>query len=200
MRIGLDFDNTIVSYDTLFHKVAREQGHIPEGVPVNKNAVRDYLRAQGVEPVWTAMQGYVYGARMNEAAAYPDAIATIEALGKAGHELFIISHKTRTPYAGPAYDLHASARGWIATHLNDANGQALIPAERITFHESKDQKIARIGALQCDVFLDDLPEILLHPQFSPSTRRYLFAAEPKQDAAWTHAPSWRDFHRLLSNP
>ena len=29
MRIGIDFDNTIVSYDTLFHKVAVEQGAVP---------------------------------------------------------------------------------------------------------------------------------------------------------------------------
>ena len=32
MRIGIDFDNTIVSYDALFHKVAREQGVIVRGI------------------------------------------------------------------------------------------------------------------------------------------------------------------------
>lgn len=194
MRIGLDFDNTIVSYDTLFHKVAREQGHIPEEVAVNKNAVRDYLRAQGCEPVWTEMQGYVYGARMNEAAAYPDAIAVIEALSNAGHELAIISHKTKKPYEGPAYDLHAAARGWIETHLINAKGEALIPAERIFFLETKPEKIAKIAELECEVFLDDLPEILLHEGFPDATRRFLFSPSPQSHASWTHVPDWEQFH------
>ena len=44
MRIGLDFDNTIVSYDALFHRVAREQDVVPANTPVNKIAVRDHLR------------------------------------------------------------------------------------------------------------------------------------------------------------
>jgi len=198
MRIGLDFDNTIVSYDTLFHKVAREQGHIPDSVPMNKNAVRDHLRAQGIEPVWTAMQGYVYGARMNEAAAYEGAIATIEALGKAGHELFIISHKTRRPYEGPPYDLHEAARGWIATHLNDAQGKPLIAPEHAYFHETKQEKIERIGELKCDVFLDDLPEILLHEGFPTNTRRYLFSAAPNPHASWEVVPHWQAFANALS--
>ena len=41
MRIGLDFDNTIVTYDSLFHKVATEQGLVPASLPVSKLAVRD---------------------------------------------------------------------------------------------------------------------------------------------------------------
>lgn len=197
MKIGFDFDNTIVSYDSLFHKVAREQGHIPDSVAVNKNAVRDYLRSIGKEPVWTEMQGYVYGARMNEAAAYPDAIAVIEALGKAGHELAIISHKTKKPFEGPAYDLHEAARGWIDTHLNDASGQPLIPPERVFFNETKPEKIARIAQLQCDVFIDDLPEILLHEGFPESTRRYLFSAQPQAHPQWTQVADWRQFHKHL---
>jgi len=44
VRIGIDFDNTIVSYDTLFHRVALERGLIPISVPANKISVREYLR------------------------------------------------------------------------------------------------------------------------------------------------------------
>ena len=33
VRIGIDFDNTIVSYDVLFYKVALEQGVIPSNWP-----------------------------------------------------------------------------------------------------------------------------------------------------------------------
>ena len=45
MLIGLDFDNTIVSYDALFYKVAIEQKVVPASLPVNKVAVRDHLRS-----------------------------------------------------------------------------------------------------------------------------------------------------------
>ena len=48
-RIGIDFDNTIVCYDDVFHEVAREQGLIPNDLPANKGAVRDHLRAIGRE-------------------------------------------------------------------------------------------------------------------------------------------------------
>ena len=71
MRIGIDFDNTIVSYDALFYKVAVNKGLVPSDLPKSKLAVRDYLRKINNEPVWTELQGYVYGARMGDAAAYP---------------------------------------------------------------------------------------------------------------------------------
>src|SRR5262245_43078397 len=45
MLIGVDFDNTIVSYDALFHRIATERDLIPADLPVNKTAVRDHLRA-----------------------------------------------------------------------------------------------------------------------------------------------------------
>ena len=65
MRIGIDFDNTIVCYDDVFHKAASLQGLIPEGLPSSKNSVRDYLRKIGKEENWTRLQGTVYGSRMD---------------------------------------------------------------------------------------------------------------------------------------
>src|SRR3990167_963346 len=117
MLIGFDFDNTIVNYNRLFHKVALEQGVIDSTVPVNKLAVRDYLRKNNQEDIWTAMQGYVYGARMDEADAYPDVIQVMERLKQAGHSLVVVSHKTRYTYLGEQHDLHAAARKWIEKDL-----------------------------------------------------------------------------------
>lgn len=176
MRIGLDFDNTIVSYDSLFHKVASEQNLIPIETPVNKLAVRDHLRKIGQENRWTEMQGYVYGARMDEAAAYTGLIEFIYQASSAGHTLSIMSHKTLHPFLGPQYDLHASARGWIERHLLWQD-QPLIPAAQIYFELTKTEKIARIAAENCDVFIDDLPEILLADGFPAHTERLLFDPE-----------------------
>ncbi len=176
MRIGFDFDNTIVSYDALFHKVAIEQGVIDETVPVNKIAVRDYLRSIDRENSWTEMQGYVYGARMREAQCYPHVLDVMRQMKQAGHELAIISHKTKYPYLGQQYNLHDAAHLWIEEYLVDEIG-ALIPVEQIFFEITKENKLNRISQWQCDVFIDDLPEILLSQHFPKKTQRYLFDPE-----------------------
>lgn len=176
MRIGLDFDNTIVSYDALFHKVACEKSLLNDDVPVNKLAVRDYLRESNREALWTEMQGYVYGARMKEAAAYPAVIPFLQRMRAAGHTLAIMSHKTKHPYVGQAYDLHQAAREWIQHHLMQ-NNEMIIPPANVFFELTKEEKIARIRDFRCDVFIDDLPEILLAKTFPLKTRRILFDPE-----------------------
>ena len=173
MLIGIDFDNTIVRYDALFHRVALEQQLIPATLAVSKIAVRDHLRAAGVEDRWTAMQGYVYGARMDEAAAYPDVHQFMRWARDCGIELAIISHKTKAPFVGPQYDLHAAASSWVSNHLKDEHG-ALINADSVYFELTKDDKLDRVNSLNCTVFIDDLPEILLAPGFPSTTRPILF--------------------------
>jgi hypothetical protein len=182
MRIGIDFDNTIVSYDALFHKVAREQGLVPPETPLNKVAVRDHLRAAGQEDRWTEMQGYVYGVRMVEALAYEGAIDFIRLVTGAGHTVAIVSHKTLHPFLGPRYDLHAAARGWIERHLM-CDGKPVLAGNDVFFELTKPDKLARIASLGCDVFIDDLPEILLAADFPPGTARLLFDPENHHSSA-----------------
>ena len=201
MRIGFDFDNTIVNYNQIFHKVASEQGLIDECIPVNKLAVRDYLRSVDKEDIWTTMQGYVYGARMAEACMYADVVDSMLRLKNAGHTLYIISHKTRHPYQGPQYDLHSAAQAWIAQQLCH-QGLPLIANEHIFFELTKEEKIARIEHLACDVFIDDLPEILLAQTFPRHTQAFLF--DPDQHHMALNIPhinvvsSWRSFESTLS--
>jgi hypothetical protein len=165
VRIGIDFDNTLVRYDTLFHTVAVEQSLVPPSLPKSKLAVRDYLRAQGQEDRWTEMQGYVYGARMAEAEAYPGALDFLRWARAEGIELWVVSHKTRQPFRGPAYDLHAAAQDWVERYL---------PGLRVFFELTKKAKLARIAALRLDCFIDDLPELLLAEGFPGATARVLF--------------------------
>jgi FMN phosphatase YigB (HAD superfamily) len=200
MRIGFDFDNTIVSYDALFHKVALEQGVVDQQVPVSKLAVRDHLRATNQEDIWTEMQGYVYGARMTEAEAYPSVFKVMRNLKNAGHTLAIVSHKTKHPYLGRKYDLHASARQWIDRYLC-VDGVPLIANENIFFEVTKEDKISKISEYGCDVFIDDLPEILLATNFPVQTQRFLF--DPEQHHSENELPnirivsSWKTFESCV---
>lgn len=191
MRFGIDFDNTIACYEGAFHAAALERGLIPADLPRGKVDVRNYLNGAGLAEAFTELQGYLYGARMDLVSVYPGFQAFLaEALAQR-HELFIVSHKTRRPIAGPAYDLHEAALGFL--HAQGIT-QRLAPGSQIFFEETKEAKIARAAALDVDVFVDDLPEILAMPGFPVKTRAILFDPE-------SHYPDgeWRghrfDVHR-----
>lgn len=174
MHLGVDFDNTIVCYDALFHKVAREQNLIPADVPVNKSDVRNYLRRADNEAAWTEMQGYVYGGRMSEAAPYPGVIEFFQACRSAGIATSIVSHKTRHPFLGEAYDLHAAANAWLAQQGFFDAGRIGLPRERVFFELTKAAKLERIRSSGCTHFIDDLPEFLGEPDFPAAVQRILF--------------------------
>ena len=199
MRIGIDFDNTIVSYDALFHRVALEQKVIPATLPATKLAVRDHLRDCGREPVWTEMQGYVYGARMDEAAMYSGVREFFAWTRERGIETAIVSHKTRHPFIGPQYDLHNAAREWVEHNL--VNGKdRLIEPDRVYFELTKEEKIRRIDTLSCDCFIDDLPEIFLARGFPAQTRRFLFDPDkvhPDMNGIQS-AQSWNEFKDAIA--
>lgn len=206
MIIGVDFDNTIVSYDTLFHRLATERGLIDAAVLVTKNAVRDHLRRTGREPRWTALQGEVYGARLTEADPFPGVLEFFRACRTAGISLRIISHKTRYPFAGERHDLHDAARSWLRQQgFFAADGIGLAESE-VHFELTKAEKLARIAACGCDLFIDDLPEILTDPAFPLTVERLLFApAGADEIAGVTVARSWAELgtlplrHRVASH-
>jgi hypothetical protein len=170
MRVGVDFDNTIVRYDDVFRRVAAEQDLIPPTLRPGKQAVRDYLRAQGKEEDWIRLQGAVYGPGMTHATPFEGVFESFAALKAAGAEVFVISHRTRYPFRGPQHDLHAAANDWLRTtgHVGD------LDRDRIFFETTKEAKLARIRACACTHFIDDLPEFLTLADFPPGVERILF--------------------------
>ncbi len=199
MLVGLDFDNTIVCYDRLFHRLAVEQGLIPPTVPATKGAVRDHIRATGREPEWTAMQGVGYGPRISDAEPFPGVKDFLRACRGAGVEVVVVSHKTKHPYLGPEYDLHAAAHAFLTTHgFYEASDTGLSPY-RVCLELTKQAKLDRIGALGCDVFVDDLPEFLGEPSFPAGPRKVLFdPADANADRAdYTRVTSWAAVRALV---
>lgn len=172
MRIGIDFDNTIACYDGVFHKAALERGLIPADLGASKNAVRDFLNGSGRKDDFTELQGYVYGARMDLVAPYAGFDAFLKAADAAGHELFIVSHKTKTPMIGPAYDMHQAARGFL--EARGFIGDKGVRGENAFFELTKEEKVARAASLGVEVFIDDLPEILSMTGFPAGMRGILF--------------------------
>ena len=95
--LGLDFDNTLVSYDELFHQLAAEKQLIKEEFPRNKLKIRDYLRSKGKDEEFTLLQGEVYGLRILEAKPADGAISALKEIHKRNIPMILISHKTRPP-------------------------------------------------------------------------------------------------------
>lgn len=200
MHLGLDFDNTIVSYDRLFHRCALERGLIPAYLPANKGAVRAHLWAQpdGNTP-WTELQGVVYGSRMAEAEPFDGVLEVLRYCRQEGVRCSIISHKDEFPALGPRVNLRTAALRWMEQHrFFDPNDLGLA-REAVVFEGSRDGKIARIREFRCTHFLDDLVEVLRHRDFPPTTARWLFdptgLAEPEHGVRIF--ATWADVRRAI---
>jgi len=201
MLIGLDFDNTIVCYDEAIVTLAEELIELPPAVPRNKLGLRDYLRGEGREPEWTAFQGELYGPGMRRAKPFHGAIGAMKELSAAGHQLVIVSQRSLHPYAGVQHDLHVAARQWVAQWLQT---QGLFADNAVHFLETRDAKIATIAHLECQVFVDDLPEVLEAPGFPARTRPILFASANDSVSGinegrleWWTLKTWLDLPRLI---
>ncbi len=172
--IGIDFDNTIVCYDEVFHLVACEKKIIPHTLDKNKECVRNYLRQEGRESEWTELQGYVYGTRMRDASAYPGVIDFLKCAIAKGVLLYIISHKTLYPYRGPQYNLHNAAYDWLEyNNIFNENHVGLKP-EFVFFEQAIEDKLKKINNKQCSYFIDDLPELFSRTDFPNNAKKILF--------------------------
>lgn len=199
MLIGLDFDNTIVRYDRLFHRLAVERELIPQGLTQSKHAVRDFLRSIGREEEWTELQGIAYGPRIVEAEPFPGVKSFLSRCREVGVQIAIISHKTRHPYRGDSHDLHAAAHAFLEAHGFYQSGETGMTPERVFLELSLPAKLARVESLGCNAFVDDLPEVLLEPSFPRGVRRILFdpAAAYPNESRYERVETWNDCAELL---
>lgn len=199
MLVGLDFDNTIVCYDRLFHRLARERGLLPDYVPATKGAVRDHLRSIGREDDWTEMQGIGYGPRIADAEPFPGVKQFLAACRRSGIRVVIISHKTKHPYLGAKHDLHAAAHTFLTAHGFYHTDDTGLSPESVYLELTKQAKLDRIGSLGCDVFVDDLPEFLGEPSFPTKPRKLLFdpAGVNPDRPDYVRVPGWAEVTGLV---
>jgi len=201
LRIGVDFDNTIICYDEIFHKVAIENKLIPLELPPNKGYIRNYLREKGNEDEWTKMQGYVYGIRLKDAKPFPGVIDFFLYCKQKNIFVYIVSHKTLYPYMGPKYDLHKAAYEWLKIQGFYDSRKIGLSDENIFLEITKSEKIKRINELKCTHFIDDLPEFLGETNFPEFTNRILFDPNnqhPKK-SVYQRMTSWEEIKYNLIN-
>ena len=95
VRIGLDFDNTLVRYDQVFAMESKKLGVMPSSWSGSKQELRDDLQSRpDGERLWQALQGRVYGSCMEHAVMFPGVAPFLMRSRQRGDDLFIVSHKT----------------------------------------------------------------------------------------------------------
>jgi len=194
MIIGIDFDNTIVSYDSVIYQTALEKKLISESTDKNKQSVKKEIIKNFSENEWTFLQGYIYGKAMINAKMFDGVERFLKEMLTNGHKLYIISHKTKFPYMGPKYDLHKSATNWIKENITSKN---LIT--NYFFLETKKEKIEKINSLKCDYFIDDLEEILLDSNLKKDINKILFThnKSEKEFTQFIQASSWHEIREFF---
>ena len=175
LRIGIDFDNTIVDYRPVFLPAAHALGLLDTAFgDADKTAIRDRLRAQpGGEDRWQLLQAHVYGVAIDMAPAYAGLERFIAGARARGAQLAIVSHKSRFAAAAPAgADLQVAAHDWLlARGIVGAQGVA---ADAVYFEQTRAAKLERVRALGLTHFIDDLADVLEDAAFPPATRAIRF--------------------------
>lgn len=175
-RIGLDFDNTIACYDSVFTHVAHDMGLISESADLTKAEVKrlihlDYLG----DTNWQKLQGQIYGKFMYRASVFAGFPEFLSLARLKGHEVFIVSHKS--PYGHfdvNKVPLREEAMKWLIANKFVGADPLMVPEENVFFETTREEKIERINSINCTHFVDDLQEVFDEKSFPVSVSKYLF--------------------------
>jgi hypothetical protein len=195
--IGLDLDNTIISYRQLFAEAAITSGLIAPGFVGDKLSLRQAVRAlPDGERRWTELQAEVYGTRIMAAPMMPGALDFVRRAVASSIPVAIVSHKTKRPASDPSgIDLRAAALAWL-DHQGFIAENAL-RIEAIFFETTRAEKIARIRALDCTAFVDDLIEVFEDADFPPDVDRLLIAQDGADPGDYRIVRSWQQVEDVL---
>lgn len=184
MRIGIDFDNSLACYDSVFVRLAQEWSvsGVPEGK--SKQEIRQLVRrVPDGELLWQRMQGKAYGLCMREAKLFPGVDGFLRRCAATpGIQVFVISHKTEFGHFDETRtSLRDAARQWMHTQGFFDPAKYAIPEQHIFFESTQQEKVARIASLGCNIFIDDLAELFAVPGFPPAIKKILFSADKPID-------------------
>jgi hypothetical protein len=174
MRIGLDLDHTIISYNDSY-KYILETLKI-ETECLTKAEIKKFFEKPNRSGVsWLDFQQCLYTLGLKKALPQPGVLDILSKARHLEHELFIVSHKTNThfPLNDKLLNLREEAMRWL---LITRIYPELVNKEDIYFVNDGTEKLTKIKDLSLDVFIDDLPEIIFSRDFPARTIGYLFGS------------------------
>jgi hypothetical protein len=202
LRIGVDFDNTIIAYDHVFCTVGKRCGLLDPDFLGHKQAVRDAIRLSPAgELGWQRLQGHVYGKGLADATVVPGFEDFLRRCGRERCGVVVVSHKTEYGHFDPdRINLRTTARDWMAAKGLFVGEHAISPTD-VYFESTRAEKVERIAALGLTHFIDDLEEVLTDPGFPPRIKRILLAqTKHDTDAPYVSCPTWQAVEELVFGP
>jgi len=198
-RIGIDFDNTIISYDAVFLSAAVARGLVARDFTGTKRAVRDAIRLlPDGENSWQRLQGHVYGQGIAGATMFEGLEAFLRRCRRDGHSVVIVSHKTEYGHFDPArVNLREAALGWMRDRGFFAEDGFAIRRADIYFEAKRAEKLKRIRALKLTFFIDDLREVLEDPDFPAGVERILFSRDTDEPLPYPAFARWSEIEGAL---
>lgn len=201
--IGLDLDNTIVSYDKLLNKIALECGLISKNSGKSKKYIRDNIRKlPDGEVKWQELQAIVYGPRMKEAELIKGVDNFLKLCKKNKTKVYIISHKTKfANYDKTRTNLRTAAFDWMERNKFFKEEGFSLSRKNIYFESSRADKIRRIGQMGCTHFIDDLEETFIESSFPKEIEKILY--DPHNEHLHLHSVRvfriWDDINEYFFN-
>ena len=190
--LGIDLDNTIISYDNLFLKHACRLGLFPSGKQASKVEVRDYIRRETGDIEWQKLQGKAYGEWISDAQIMKGFFSFIADVKKMPNlKIVIISHKTQFGlHDEKKIDIRKAALKWMSDNHFFENASPL-KKQSIFFENTLEEKLARIEEQKCDYFIDDLPEVLNHEAFPLNVDKIYFSETGSGDSGLRCITNWQ---------
>jgi hypothetical protein len=200
--IGIDFDNTIASYDELMHRLAVRWGWVAGDMSKSKKLIRDALRAlpEG-EAKWRHLQTQCYGPGMCDARPMDGVKDFIAACKARRVPVWIVSHKTEfANFGDPTVNLRSAALEWMGQEGFFSSERFGIPREQVMFEETRERKIERIRGLGITHFIDDLEETFLEESFPREVSQILYSSRATHDGRWRVFSTWKAIQQDLLGP
>jgi len=193
MLIGLDFDNTLANYDSVFAIEAKKQDLVSSEWQGSKKDLKNKLHSiQNGDKLWQKIQGQVYGPSMHMARLFPSVARFLLLCKLHKHTIFIVSHKTKYGHFDPTKTLlREAALNWMKDQGFFDEGKFKLSKENVFFETTREEKVKRITSLNLDVFVDDLEEVFAEVNF-PDIKKILFSNTVKKNYHSMAYDNWSD--------
>jgi hypothetical protein len=170
-HIGLDLDNTVIDYRDAYRAVAVTLGFNAE--MQSRESIRPVLRLNAEDDdEWQHFQSLLYTEGLSAARPAAGLLEFLQCCQGLGVGVSIVSHKTRaTPDRFGGVDLRGPADIWL---LENRVVPHLVHASAVFFCSTRAEKVRRIHLLGCEVFVDDLEEVLTDVGFPQGVQRFLY--------------------------
>ena len=202
MKIGIDLDNTIISYDDAFLNVAKRRDLIDHDFQGSKSEVKQEIKQQkDGEKIWQKLQGQVYGKYIDQANIFPGFKRFHWRCSNQQIPVTIISHKTEYGhYDEEKISLRMSALSFLEQE-GIVNKDKNIFIQNLFFTTTREEKIKTIKHNNFDWFIDDLQEVIFDENLRDLPNKILFSKKTiEQRVGVKFCSSWNEIEYEILGP